>query len=86
MLKMISVTVHPRINCRFSHVSKRGVSEIVSKSNTLTEVFVETEVSCNVSADVCDFEGVGETGPVMIVLSGDKDLCFSLQSSECLCG
>src|SRR3989338_11155635 len=61
------------------------MSEVVCESDTLTQVFIETECTCKISADAGDFECVRETSAVMVVLPCDEDLSLSLESAEGLC-
>jgi hypothetical protein len=69
---------------RFTAVAEGCVTEIVPKGNRFGQILVESEGPGNVARHLCDFERMGQSGPILIAQRGEKYLGFVFQPSECI--
>ena len=60
------------------------MSQVVSERNGFGEVFVEVERARDGASNLADFEGVGESGNIVVAEWGDEDLGLVLEAAECL--
>jgi hypothetical protein len=63
-------------------VTERGVSKVVTKTDGLGQILVESEGSGHTSADLSDLKCVGQTGSIVIAERRDEHLRLVLQAAE----
>jgi hypothetical protein len=63
-------------------MSERGVAEIVSQSNSLSQIFIEKKSPGYGTGDLSYLQGMGKAGSVMISFGGEKDLGLVFQTAK----
>jgi hypothetical protein len=58
------------------------VPEVMPQSDGLDQVFIESKSPSNRTGDLRYFEGVGQTGAVVVTGGREKDLRFVLQTAK----
>ena len=71
-----------RIQCTLPGMSKRGMSKIMSQSDSFHQVFIHPECLCNRPRILGYLKGMRHTGTVVIPLRCQKYLRLILQSPE----
>ena len=66
----------------FAGVAERRMAEIVRQRQRLGEVLVEPERARQRTGDLGDFEGMGQSGPVVVALMIDEHLRLVRQPAE----
>ena len=67
---------------RLARMAERRVAEIMRKAQRLGQILVEPERAGDHSADLRDFETMGQAGAVMIAIGRDEHLRLGLQPAE----
>ena len=68
----------------FSCMSKGGVPQIMAQRDCLCQIFVEAQSLCNGPGVLGHFQGMGQSGSVMVSFWQQKYLRLLLKSAECL--
>src|ERR687886_1387976 len=66
----------------FSRVAEGGMSEVVTQSYGLGQVFVEAEGAGYSPCDLHHLERMGQAGTVVVTVGGDKDLGLVHKAAE----
>jgi hypothetical protein len=66
----------------FSGMAKRGVADVVAKSDGFDQVFIQGQGSADTAGNLGDFQAVGEPSSVVVTLWFDEDLGFVLEASK----
>lgn len=82
VIEPLPVLTHAGIEGFFTRMPKRWMPEIVPEGNGFAQVFIETEVSGEVSRDLCDLERVSEAVTIMVACIWSDDLHLALQSAK----
>ena len=81
---MSKITVKTALKYTLSGMTERCVPQIVPKTNSFTQILVESESPCNCPRNLSDLHSMGKSGTVMIGLRSQKHLSFPHQPPECL--
>jgi hypothetical protein len=63
-------------------MSERGVAEVVSQSNSLSEIFIEKKSLGHGTGDLSYLQGMGKAGSVVISFGGEKDLGLVFEAAK----
>lgn len=77
-----AVVAHELVEGDFAGVAEGGVAEVVGEGDGFGEVFVEAEGAGEGTGDLGDFDGVGETGAVVVGIFVEEDLGFGFEAAE----
>jgi hypothetical protein len=73
---------HEQVKFALSGVSERRMSKIVGKCYRLGKILIQPKRSGHGSADRGNFDGVGQTGAIVIPFAIEENLGLSIQTSE----
>ena len=69
---------------RLAGVAERGVAEVVPEADRLDEILVQPQGAADRAGDLGDFQGVRETGAVVVAGRCDEDLGLVHEAAEAL--
>ena len=64
-------------------MSEGRVSEVVGQADRFGQGLIESQSPRDRSSDLSHFDAVCQTGAIVVIESGGKDLSLSLQATEC---
>ncbi len=63
-------------------MSERGMAEVVRQCQCFRQILVEAKLPGQGAGDLCHFQGVGESGTVVVALMKHEDLGFVFQTTK----
>jgi hypothetical protein len=73
---------HRGIEGALARMAERRMAEIMGERDRFGQIFVEAKRARQRAGDLRDFEGMGQTSPVVVALGGEEDLRLALESAE----
>ncbi len=83
MFKVQTVFLHPFLQRFFSPMPERRMAKVVRKRDAFGNIFIHSQHPCDVPCYLCNFECMCQSCSEVISFSCNKDLCLSLQPTEC---
>jgi len=74
---------HNPVKNIFTGMTKRGVPEIMSKSDRLRQLFIQQERFCDSAGDLGNLKGMGQPRSVVVARRRQKYLGFMFEPPEC---
>jgi hypothetical protein len=73
-----SVILHEAVEGLLPGMAERGMSQVMGKGDRLGQILVESKRSGDGPADRGDFDGVRQTGAVVVPFAVEKDLGLAI--------